>query len=72
MTRLVSPGANTIVISTTPSSATFVIRCRLCGRGELTPCGSQALADFNLSDPGEFMDEMAQSAAEHGLTIQYC
>ncbi len=27
---------------------------------------------FNLSDPGAFMDDMAQAAAQKGMTLQYC
>ena len=33
---------------------------------------TQAQTDFNLSDPGLFMDEMARTAAQQGLTLQYC
>jgi hypothetical protein len=31
-----------------------------------------AQTDFNLSDPGAFMDDMAQAAAQRGMTLQYC
>jgi hypothetical protein len=33
---------------------------------------TQAQTDFNLADPGAFLNEMAQAAAEQGLTMQYC
>ncbi len=32
---------------------------------------SVAETDFNLSDPGAFLDDMAQAAAEKGMTLQY-
>ena len=33
---------------------------------------THALTDFNLVDPDLFLDEMAQTAKQQGLTIQYC
>ena len=32
----------------------------------------RASTDFNLDDPGAFLDAMATSAARNGMTLQYC
>ncbi len=34
--------------------------------------GDQAHTDFNLTDPDAFLDHMAASLAQRGITIQYC
>jgi hypothetical protein len=34
--------------------------------------GAQAQPDYELSAPRQFLDNMASTAAQHGLTLQYC